>query len=107
MLQYALQKDKTNGSLTPFRFDVLPQLANSPVRITLYELLRLFKSIREALREALADSEAFIAQIPTRHKEEDEGYCLQTSKRFPYITFTLEDMQIRGNMIDRCIEHLK
>ena len=51
--------------------------------------------MRETLREALADSEAFIAQIPTGRKEEDEGHCLKTSKCFPFITFTPEDMQIR------------
>ena len=80
----------------PFGFNVLAQLANIPVKITLYELLRLSKSTREALKEALTDSEAFIAQILARHKEEDEGYCLQTSKHFPCITFTPEDIQIRG-----------
>jgi len=31
--------------------------------ITLYELLRLSKSIREALKEDLTDAEAFMAQI--------------------------------------------
>ena len=51
----ALPKDNAEGSSTPYRFDVLAQLANIPTRITLYELLRLSKSIREALREALAD----------------------------------------------------
>jgi len=92
----------------PFCFDVLAQLANIPARITFYKLLRLSKSTREAL----ADSEALITQIPARHKEEDEGYCLQISKRFPYKTFTPEDMQSRGKMIDPCItqvllDHLK
>jgi len=52
----ALQKDKAAGQSTPFCFDALGQLANIPTRITLYELLRLSKSTREALREALADS---------------------------------------------------
>jgi len=36
-----LQKDKAEGSLMPFRFNVLAQLANISVRITLYELLRV------------------------------------------------------------------
>jgi len=92
----ALQKDKAEGSSTPFHFDVLAQLANIPVRITLYEFLRLFKSMREAPREALADSEVFIAQISAGHKEEDEGHYLQTFKHFPCIPFTPEDMQIKG-----------
>ena len=52
------------GPSTPFRFDVLAQLANIPARITLYEFLRLFNSARDALREALADEEVFITQIP-------------------------------------------
>ena len=59
----ALQKGNVEGS-TPFHFDILAQLANIPARITLYELLRLLKSTREALIEALADSEIFTAQIP-------------------------------------------
>ena len=53
----ALPKDKAKGTSAPYRFDVLTQLANIPARITLYELLRLSKSTREALREALADAE--------------------------------------------------
>ena len=55
----ALPKN-TKGSPTPYRFDVLAQLANIPARIALYELLRLSKSTRESLREALADAEVFI-----------------------------------------------
>jgi len=57
----ALPKDNTEGSSTHYRFNVLAQLANIPARITLYELLRLSKSTREALREALADAEVFMA----------------------------------------------
>jgi len=65
-LQYAkaLLKDKAEGSSAPYRFDVLDQLANIPARITLYKLLRLSKSTRKVLREALADAEVFMAQIP-------------------------------------------
>ena len=59
----ALPKDKTEGISAPYRFDVLAQLANIPARITLYELLRLSKSTREVLREALVDAEVFMAQI--------------------------------------------
>jgi len=73
-LQYAktLQKDKADGSLTPFHFDILAQQANIPAKITLYKLLRLSKSMREAPREALADSEAFITQILAERKEENK-----------------------------------
>ena len=44
-LQYAkaLPKDKLEGSLRPYHFNVLAQLANILARITLYELLRLSK----------------------------------------------------------------
>ena len=68
----ALSKDNAKGSTTPYRFDVLTQLANIPARITLYELLRLSKSTREALREALA-------WILTEPQEEDEEDCLHAS----------------------------
>jgi len=53
----ALQKDKAEGSLAPYYFNVLAQLANIPAKITLYELLIMSKSTIEALREALADAE--------------------------------------------------
>ena len=81
--------------LTPFRFDVLAQLANIPTWITLYKILRLFKSTREALREALADSKIFLAQIPAISEEEEDRHCDQASRRSRYITFSLEDMQIK------------
>ena len=48
----------------PFHFDIINQLANIPARITLYELLKLSKPTREALREALADAEVFVTQLP-------------------------------------------
>src|ERR1700722_18803998 len=67
-----LRQDNVEGPSTPFNFDVLAQLANIPARITLYELLRLSKMTREALREALADSEAFLAHIPPLAKDAPE-----------------------------------
>jgi len=84
----ALQKDDT-GLLTPFRFDILAQLANIPARITLYELLRLSKSTREALREALADSELFLARIPAISEEEDV-HCHQASRCSPHASHSLQ-----------------
>jgi len=80
------------GPSTLFHFDVLAQLSNIPARITLYELLRLFKYTRDTLREALADAEVFITQIPAMCGEEEGRHCHHTSKQFSYITFTLEDM---------------
>jgi len=84
------------GTINPFRFDVLSQLANILARITLYELLKLSKSTRKALREALADSEIFLAQIPAIPEEEDDGYNHQASRCSPCITFSPEDMHIKG-----------
>jgi len=58
----ALQKGGVRQS-TPFHINVLAQLANIPARITLYEVLSFFKSIRDALREELADAKVFMIQI--------------------------------------------
>ena len=78
--------------LSPFRFDVFAQLANIPARITLYEYFRLFKRTSEALREALADSEIFLTQIPAIPEKEDDGHYHQASICSPRIIFSLEDM---------------
>ena len=90
----APQKGSVEPS-TPFHFVVLAQLTNIPPRITLYELLRLSKSTRDALREALADAKIFITQIPAMSGEEDDRHCHHTSKKFSCITFTSEDMQVK------------
>ena len=87
-----LSKDVAEGSTTPYRFDVLAQLANIPARITLYELLRLSKSTREALQEALANAEVFMTQVPVGPREEDVEDCLHASQNVPCITFTADDM---------------
>ena len=92
-----LQKENDEGHSTPFRFNVLAQLANIPARITLYELLRLSKTTREALREALANSEAFsahVAEVPT--EEGQCSQCHQTLAEMPCISFSQEDMQVKG-----------
>jgi len=88
----ALPKDKAKGSSRPYHFDVLAQLANILDKITLYELLILFKSTREALKEALADAEAFMAWIPAKLEEKDEENCLHTYQHVPCITFTTDNM---------------
>ena len=113
-LQYAraLPKDKAEGNLTPYRFDVLAQLANVPAKITLYELLRLSKSTREDLREALADAEVFMTQILAEPKEENKEDCLHASQNAPCITFTPDDMQVKMKHDRPCIsqgtlDHLK
>jgi len=56
----SLKKNPFRRLNTPFRFDILAQLANIPARITLHEILRLSKETREALRDALADLELFL-----------------------------------------------
>jgi len=73
-----LKKNPSRGLSTPFRFDILAQLANIPARITLHELLCLSKETREALRDALTYSELFLMQviIPTK---EDGASCPQMS----------------------------
>ena len=93
-LQYskALPKDKAEEFSAPYRFDVLTQLANIPARITLYELLRLSKSTREALREALAEVEVFMARILAEPQKEDEEDYLYISQHAPCITFTPDGM---------------
>ena len=56
----ALPKDKAKGSSRPYHFDILAQLANIPARITLYELLRLSKLTRKALREDITNAKALM-----------------------------------------------
>ena len=92
----ALPKDKVEETSAPYRFDILSQLANIPARVTLYELLRLSKSTREALREALADAEIFMVRILAEPQEKDEEDCLHASQHALCITFTPGDMQVKG-----------
>src|SRR5204863_2064297 len=79
----------------PFRFDIINQLANIPARITLYELLKLSKSTREALKEALADAKVFVTQLPIGSTI-DEPHSLNVSCVPTDIVFTPEDMQVQG-----------
>src|SRR4051812_9846204 len=90
-----LNKGKAVEVSQPFRFDIINQLANIPTRITLYELLKLSKSTREALREALADAEVFITQLPIGSTI-DESHSLNVSSIPADIVFTPEDIQVRG-----------
>jgi len=90
----ALQKGGM-GLSTPLHFDVIAQLVNILTRITIYELLRLFKYTRDALREALADAEIFMTRILAICGKKDSNHCHHTSKQFPCITFTPEDMQVK------------
>lgn len=60
--QKGLKKDDEAASAS-FHFDVLDKLVNIPTRITLSELLRLSKAIRDALTETLSNSEVLLAQV--------------------------------------------
>src|SRR4051812_23538415 len=90
-----LNKGKAVEVSQPFRFDIINQLANIPARITLYELLKLSKSTREALRKALADAEVFVTQLPIGSAI-DEPHSLNISCVPTDIIFTPEDMQVQG-----------
>src|SRR3954470_21312356 len=90
-----LNKEKAVEVSQPFRFDIINQLANIPARITLYELLKLSKSTREALREALADAEVFVTQLPIGSTI-DEPRSLNISCVPTDIVFTPKDMQVQG-----------
>src|SRR3954469_12636453 len=88
-----LNKGKAIEVSQPFRCDIINQLANIPARITLYELLKLSKSTREALREALADAEVFVTQLPIGSTI-DEPHSLSISCAPTDIVFTPEDIQV-------------
>jgi len=72
-----LKKNPSRELNTPFRFDILAQLANILSRITLYELLRLSKNMRAVLRAALVDSESFLTQVLSIPTEDDIASCPQ------------------------------
>src|SRR3954462_9605206 len=91
----SLNKGKAVEVSQPFRFDIINQLANIPARITLYELLKLSKSTREALREALVDTEVFVTQLPIGSAI-DELHSLNVSCVPTDIVFIPEDMQVQG-----------
>jgi len=87
----------------PFRFDILAQLANIPARITIHELLRLSKEKREALRDALANSESFLTHMPEIPKGDTQPSCPEchhVQSKVPAITFTAEDILLKDNKYD-------
>src|SRR3954464_13891850 len=84
-----LNKEKAVEVSQPFCFDIINQLANIPARITLYELLKLSKSTRKALREVLADTKVFVTQLPTGPTIE-EPHSLSISHIPTDINFTPE-----------------
>ena len=72
--------------------------------MTLYELLHLSKETREALRDALVNSEIFLTQVPATPMDDDRIPCPQwhlMQQQMPSITFTPEDMLLKVNKHDR------
>ena len=104
-----LKKPLGLGLDVPFCFDILAQLANIPARITLYELLRLLKETREALRNALANLESFLTYMPDTPENDTQPLCSECrhiQSRVPAITFTAEDMLLRDNKHNRPLYYI-
>jgi len=72
---HVLKRPSGPGLNMPFHFDILAQLANIPARITIHKLLRLSKETREALRDALANSESFLTYMPEIPKDDAQSSC--------------------------------
>lgn len=97
-----LRKDSEVGAIKPYNFDILAQLANTPARLSLFELLRLSKDTRGALSEALLNADSFLAQV--RQTEEDPKacrHCHSVMEVVPNITFSQGDMLLRHNRHNR------
>jgi len=97
---------KTSGPRldAPFPINILVQLANILARITIHELLRLPKEIREALRNALANSEPFLIHIPEASEDDSQPLCPKCHHlqlKIPAIIFTAKDMLLKSNKHDR------
>ena len=87
-----------------FDLTILAQLTNIPACITQRELLRLLKEMREALMDALADSESFLTQVPSIPTDDNGASCPQchmVQHQVPCITFTLKDILLKDNRHDR------
>ena len=101
----ALKRNSFPGLNTPFNYDIMTQLANIPARITLHELLRLSKDVREALRKALAEADSFLIQLPPSPEEEEAEpkcpHCNFVLQNIPHITFSPEDMLLKDNKHNR------
>jgi len=81
----------------------LAQLTNIPARIILHEILCLLKETRETLRDALADLESFLTEVPSISFDDNRAPCPQchlVQQQVPCITFTPEDMLLKDNWHD-------
>lgn len=93
---------------TPFQFDILAELANIPDWIIIHEFLHLSKEFRDALREALINSESFIVHLP-KSKDKETGAVCQLCHQviaMPSITFTLENVLIKDPNHDRQLYYI-
>jgi len=82
----------------------LAQLSNIPARITIHKLLHDSKETREALRDALANSESFLTHMPETPRDDMQlscSECHHVQLKVPAITFTAEDMLLKDNKHDR------
>ena len=104
----SLKKDISQDFKAPFCLDILAQLANIITRITLHELLRFSKKIREALRDALVDSKTFLTQVLAVFVIEGTTYlqCYLVMQEVPNITFSSEDMLTKDNRHDRPLYYI-
>ena len=92
------------GLDAPFCFDILAQLANIPVRITIHELLCLSKETREALKDTLANSKSFLIHILEASENVTQLLCPEchhVQLKMRAISFTAEDMLLKDNKHDQ------
>ena len=94
-------------SMLPFAWHI-GTIGQISAHITLHELLHLSKKMREVLRDALADSESFLTQMPIRTKEEGVScpQCHLVQHKVPCITFTPEDMLLKDNRHGRPLYYI-
>ena len=90
-----LKKNPSQVLNALFFFDILVQLANIPARIT---LLCLSKEMCEVLRDALANSESFLSQVPSIPTD-DNGLLVPNS--YGTTTSTMHHLHFRGHTIQR------
>ena len=99
-----LKRPSGPGLDVPFHFDILAQLANIPTQITIHELLCLSKETKDALRDALANSESFLIHMPEAFEDDSQPLrpeCHHVQPKMPAITFTAKNMLLKNNKHDR------
>ena len=65
--------------------------------------------MKEALRDALADSESFLTQVPSIPTKEDGTSCPKchmVQRQAPCITFTPKDMLLKDNRHDKPLYYI-